>query len=364
MKNYKLKAMLLFAVCLCNFPAFANSLWLNDVFYLLSNNGTALVYSASEDINTAVIPEKITHNGKDYPVTSIRGWAFSGCSSLTSVTIPNSVTSIRGYAFKNCSCLASVTIPNSVTSIGYEAFYRCSSLTSVTIPNSVTSIGGWAFSGCSRLTSITIPNSVTSIGSTAFSHCTNLTSVTIPNSVTSIGDYAFSGCSRLTSVVISNSVTSIESNSFSDCNSLTSITIPNSVTSIGRSAFSKCSRLTSITIPNSVTSIGVGAFYECSDLRKVVSKAIIPPACDLQVFRGINWECTLYVPQECINAYKAAPQWKDFYKIETGIKNVFKPASATEAMRYSTDGTRIASPKKGINIIKMSDGTVKKVLVK
>ena len=239
MKNYKLKAMLLFAVCLCNFPAFANSLWLNDVFYLLSNNGTALVYSASEDINTAVILEKITHNGKDYPVTSIRGWAFSGCS---------------------------------------------------------------------RLTSITIPNSVTSIGSTAFSHCTNLTSVTIPSSVTSIGDYAFSGCSRLTSVVISNSVTSIESNSFSDCNSLTSITIPNSVTSIGRSAFSNCSRLTSITIPNSVTSIGVGAFYECSDLRKVVSKAIIPPACDLQVFRGINWECTLYVPQECINAYKAAPQ--------------------------------------------------------
>ena len=127
-------------------------------------------------------------------LTSIGKLAFSCCSGLTSVTIPNSVESIGEKAFQGCSGLTSVTIPNSVTSIGQFVFFCCSGLTSVTIPNSVTSIEDGAFSGCSGLTSVTIPNSVTSIGQYAFSDCYRLTSVTIPNSVTSIGKSAFFGC--------------------------------------------------------------------------------------------------------------------------------------------------------------------------
>ena len=126
--------------------------------------------------------------------------AFDGCSSLTSVTIPNSITSIGNGAFRNCSSLTSVTIPNSVMSIGNYAFGGCSSLRSVTIGNSVTSIEDEVFYNCSSLTSITIPNSVTSIGSSAFEGCSALTSITIPESVTSIGSNAFSNCSSLTSV--------------------------------------------------------------------------------------------------------------------------------------------------------------------
>lgn len=103
--------------------------------------------------------------------------AFSGCSSLTSITIPDSVTSIDYYAFKGCSGLTSVTIGNSVTSIGNSAFSGCSGLTSVTIPNSVTSIGDYAFYGCSGLTSITISDSVTSIGEAAFWFCSGLKKV-------------------------------------------------------------------------------------------------------------------------------------------------------------------------------------------
>ena len=238
-------------------------------------------------------------------VTSIGVWAFAMCSNLTSITIPNSVTSIGDGAFKECSNLTSITIPNSVTSIGEDAFSWCSNLTSITIPNSVTSIGEDAFSLCSNLTSITIPNSVTSIGERAFESCKNLTSITIPNSVTSIGDSAFRECSKLTNIsvdannikyksingnlytkdektlvcytvgktdksfTIPNSVTSIGNSAFYECDNLTSIIIPNSVTSIGNSAFSYCEKLTSITIPNSVTSIGENAFSSCTNLKSI-----------------------------------------------------------------------------------------------
>ena len=107
--------------------------------------------------------------------------------------------------FSGCSSLTSVTIPDSVTSIGGYAFFGCSSLTSVTIGNGVTSIGDYAFSGCSSLTSVTIGNSVTSIGNYAFENCSSLTSVTIPDSVTSIGDYAFRWCSKLKDIAFAGS---------------------------------------------------------------------------------------------------------------------------------------------------------------
>ena len=202
-------------------------------------------------------------------VMSIGNSVFRNCSNLISVNISSCVTSIGNNAFYGCSSLTSVTIPNSVTSIGNYAFYNCESLTSVTIPNSVTSIGVFAFSYCSGLTSITIPNSVTSIAWSAFSYCSGLTSVTIPYSVTSIGDDAFYNCTGLTSVTIPNSVTSIRSGAFEDCRSLTSIELPNSITSIGSNVFRSCSSLTSIEIPNSVTSIGVFAFSGCTSLTSI-----------------------------------------------------------------------------------------------
>lgn len=120
------------------------------------------------------IPSKVKIDGKVYKVTSIGDKAFDGCSSLTSIKIPEGVTKIGNNAFADCSSLKSIKIPENVTSIGDEAFVDCNSLTSIKIPEGVTNIGRNAFEGCSSLTSITIPKGVTSIDYQAFKGCKNL----------------------------------------------------------------------------------------------------------------------------------------------------------------------------------------------
>ena len=224
---------------------------------------------------------------KKVNITSIEAWcniSFSGSYSnplcyagnlylngelVTELVIPDSVTSIDNSTFRGCTGLVSLDIPDSVTSIGSYAFCDCTGLVSVDIPDSVTSIGEWAFSGCTGLVGVDIPDSVTSIGEGAFYGCTGLVSVDIPGSVTSIGDYTFYGCTGLVSVTIPDSVTSIGDYAFWGCTGLVSVDIPDSVTSIGEGAFCDCTGLVSVDIPDSVTSIEDYAFYRCTGLVSV-----------------------------------------------------------------------------------------------
>ena len=274
---------------------------------------------------------------------------------------------IGNYAFSDCSGLTSLILPSNVTSIGYSAFYGCICLTSLTLPSSVTSIGSSAFEGCRSLTSLILPSSVTSIGSSAFSGCSGLTSLTLPSSVTSIDGRAFYGCSSLFGLTLPSSVTSIGRSAFEACYGLFSLTLPSSVTEIGESAFRGCSGLTSLTLPSSVTSIGKSAFEGCSGLTSIYVSWESPLSIDASTFKDANTgKCILYVPKGTYDDYWLS-NWGIFENIveydATGIDHITTSGEAKEISRYAADGQRLEVPAKGLNIVKYSDGSVKKVVV-
>lgn len=299
-----------------------------------------------------VIPTSVIYEDTTYIVTSLGDYAFNQCSSLTAIDIPSSVTSIGNYCFSYCISLKSITVDknNKV----YDSRENCNAIIETAtntmisgcintiIPSSVTSLGDNCFGGCSSLTSIDIPLSVTSLGTYCFGDCESLTSITIPSWVTSLGGFCFFGCS-----------------------SLTSVDIPSSVTSLGGSCFRLCTSLTSINIPSSVTSIGNACFFFCSSLKIVICK--IPTAIKGGFFFDVPFQqATLYVPEASLESYKTTSPWSNFGTIlpitSTGIKNTSAIKSNTIDAVYDLDGKRSNGTNRGVNIIRMTDGTTRKVM--
>ena len=184
--------------------------------------------------------------------------AFSGCSSLASITIPGSVNTIGDSAFYNCTSLTSASLGSGILSIGPSAFRYCSKLAGIVIPDSVTSLGYRTFQNCTSLTNAVIGSGITSFGYNAFSDCTSLASVTIRYGVTSIADYAFSGCTRLASVTIPASVSSIGNSAFYGCTSLTGVYFLGNAPSLGSSVFYGDNNATVYYLPGTT---GWGSMY-------------------------------------------------------------------------------------------------------
>ena len=205
-------------------------------------------------------------------------------------------------------------------------------------------LGDFAFYGCSGLTSLTLPSCVTKIGCYALSSCIGLTSLTLPSSVTEIGEHAFL-----------------------NCRGLTNFTIPSGVTSIGTSAFFCCYGLISLTIPSSVTAIGSRAFNDCSSLTSIYAYMEKLPETGSNLFLGCDAKnCTVYVPKGTGDAYF----WSSFGYFDkivefdaAGIDKVTTSTDVEEVSRYYLNGQRLVGPTKGLNIVKYSDGSVKKVAV-
>ena len=282
------------------------------------------VVSKDEFNGSKIIPKELG----GYPVTKISEGAFESCTSLTKITVPDSVTSIGQGAFKWCSALEEICLPyatqgksgilsrfgyifgyTSVTDPSirygknnpnesyttglyvpggatyqnfyvpaiyggndyqyiYYYFYIPSSLKKVTITKD-SSIPENCFYNCKNMISITLPDEATSINSYAFYNCNSLTDITIPEKVCSIGASTFQSCTSLNKIIIPNNVTSIEKSTFSGCTELIDVLLPESIITIGERAFYNCKSLSKIKIPKYVSSINNGAFSGCTGLSGV-----------------------------------------------------------------------------------------------
>ena len=297
----------------------------------------------------------------------IGDYAFKGCSGLTSLTLPATITTIGKYAFEECTGLTSLNLPAGITSIGRNAFSGCSGLTSLTLPAGITSISDNAFFDCSGLTSLTLPAGITSIGSDAFSGCSGLTSLKLPAGITSISNGAFWHCRGLTSLTLPAGITWIGDCAFYGCSGLTSINLPTGITSIGLGAFGLCSGLTSINLPSSITKIGEIAFAYCSGLTSIYVYAEKVPEIGGYPFEECDAKkCTVYVPKGTYDNYRLSEfgYFENIVEFDaTGIDKTTTSTNVEEVSRYSVNGQRLVGPTKGLNIVKYSDGSMKKVAV-
>lgn len=332
-------------------------------------------------LNTVIMPEYLTTTGsgtfKDSP--------------LSSITLPKNLTYIDDNAFNGCGGLRDISIPSGVTSIGKGAFKGCG-LKEFTLPKQVNEITDEMFFNCS-LQHIYLHDGLKSIGNYAFA-ISALKEITIPNSVAYIGDNCFEDCGGLEkAVILSDQITEIPNEAFADCNSLNIIKLPANLERIGERAFIGTWRLGAkegLTIPSKVREIGAEAFYKSlfdavdivlpASLTNIYSAfegsgvrvihCYIPEPLPLNSFSfggggGSLSNYKLYVPKGCANKYRNAEVWRDFDIEEmevTGIGSAVN-STATEVARYDANGNLLVAPAKGLNIVRYSDGTVKKIMV-
>ena len=272
------------------YPHAADTLPEGLTYTVSGDNVTITGYTGT--LTELTIPSTI--EGKT--VTAIGASAFTFCSSLVKVTLPNSVTKIGSSAFNTCSNLTSVNIPTGVTVIEPFTFQQCSSLTDIDLHENITAVGKYAFANCSALKTIAIPAGVTALEERTFYQCVNLTTVSLPQQLLAIGAHAFSQCTSLKSISIPDTVTAIGDSAFYFCSALKALDLPANLISIGASAFNSCEKLTSVTVPNKVTGIGNEAFQNCDDLTRITFTGDLPTIGSSCFPSSYGYAATAYYP--------------------------------------------------------------------
>ena len=342
----------------------------------------------------------------------ISGTDFVGDGKLTiakstmNVETSKVKTSLEKYEYIFCGMeiLRTIKLPMELSKIGNSFFYECSNLVSVTLPTNLKNFSPNSFVCCGKLTSIkmdasnryflsedsvlfnkdkteliwaanitnyVIPESVQRIGDYCFfSYCSGLTSLTLPSRLQEIGDLAFCGCSGLTSLTLPSGLQKIGDRAFYGCSGLTSLTLPSGLQKINECAFSYCTLLTSLTLPSGLKEIGNSAFFGCDSISSIY--AYMPNPSAISAYGAFTPEvkrhAILYVPVDSYQYYWLSDEWSAFAHIKTfdptPVESVITTDKVSEVARYSVGGQRQGSSVKGLNIVKMSDGTVRKVVVK
>ena len=254
-------------------------------------------------------------------------------------------------------------------SLGVNAFANCN-LTSVTLPTNLKYIAYGTFENCYALTSVTLPPNLRGMTGGNFNNCRSLTNLDLPSSLTFIEEYAFNNCKSLTNLNLPSSLTFIGVSAFSDCKGLTSLTLSPNIIVVGQEAFGHCRNLSTLTIPQGLTSIARLNQYHIfsgSGLESVYVAWQTPAPAGFFFDDFDISKCTLYVPLGTKQAYSGTEVWREFGEIKeydvSGVGKVDNHSEAKEVSRYSLDGQRLSAPVKGLNIVRYSDGSIKKVVV-
>ena len=327
---------------------------------------------------------------------TIEANAFADCKSLTSIDLPDNLNIIEGGAFKGCGLTNIDFWPENIKTIGGETFSYCGSLTTISLPNGLTTVGSCAFGHCNSLTSIYLPGSLTNIEPDAFGYCPNLENVEIGDGLKTINGFRESG---LKHIDIPSCVESIGYWAFRGCTNLTEVTLHDGLQRICDRAFAETSNYTDVVLPSTVNYIERAAFEGWNDKTVTCYAVEVPSVDEMEVHdtaydpkRGFitlstthiekcnpfwnmmylrPFATTLTVPDEALEEYARTDPWNTFATIKgfsgktidpQGINAAEKARDAREVSRYAVDGGRLTSPQKGVNIIRMSDGTVRKVM--
>ncbi len=252
------------------------------------------------------IPSEVSYGGLTYQVTSMKPHAFSGCTTLTRISLPSTISTISGNPFIACNSLRAIeveagnkalkseggvllsadgtllysypagattgsyTAPDGLKTVGTEAFSRSPYLSFVKLPNSVTDIQDEGFLSCTALEKVELPNGLTRISDNMLRECSSLKEIVIPESVTSLGDYALMDCTSLKEIVIPEGVTSLGLYALMGCTSLTTASLPSTIPVVNTGIFKDCSSLTKVNIAKGIGGMNGNVFENCSSLRKLV----------------------------------------------------------------------------------------------
>lgn len=360
------------------------------IYRMNPSTGTATVLGASADCTDAAIKGKVTYNGKEYTVTEIAEKAFYSNKKITRTSIPATIKVLGKQAYQNSAITSlniedigawcDVSIPAATASPFYVIFSKAASSSwgkftingkemdgTITIPEGVTAFKPFTFAYVRPVKKFVLPEGLTSLQDHCFYYCDSLQDIKLPSSLTEIVG-SFYNCASLASIDIPGSVETIGKDAFDNCKKLTQVKLHTGTRVLAQWAFYGCSALTELTLPPTLDSIGSAAFTNCKAITSLTCRATTPPAVyNDNIFSPFVANCTLYVPEESIPAYKAADGWKNFttVQINTAVQGIDNDADADQpAVYYNLQGVKVANPSAGIYIEKRGNRTRKVVITR
>lgn len=406
MKQIIQKTWMVITMLLMSLSSYAYDFEVDGIYYnVVSLQDMTCKVTKGEYTGDIQIPSEVTYNGRKFTVTAIEKEAFYD-SSLTSISIPESVTSIGFWAFFSCDRLKHINIPNTVTYLGDCAFKGCTSLKDVIIGESVVSIGKYAFENCKSITSLVIPNSVKTIGEGAFDNCVSLEEIELSDQLTKLEPTLFYGCESLKSITIPGSVKDVkwidkEESIFGHCESLKEIRFLYGDSQLSVGKLSKADYISDkwtedwryleieklyidrdlvfdannfalkyvkeATLGSHILKCPYVIPTMCENIKVITCYSLVPPSVDYEFSNAQYMNVVVKVPQQALEVYQQADVWKNFWNIEgfeySGVEELESDLNNKSVVGiYDISGHAVSEEYQGLVIVRFSDGTCKKMV--